>query len=103
MRFAEWVKPGPGLALVDGEAKVAKPFLEGLQQSSRIVLVLEPKHHVVGIAADNDLSPRIQWAPALTVVRLSIGLETIDDIIADLSQALDYAAAEPSSTQRAAE
>ena len=37
------------------------------------------------------------------VVRLSIGLETIDDIIADLAQALDHATKQPTSVKAAAE
>lgn len=77
---------------IRGGAEAGKRFIESLQLFSHLANVGDAKSLAIHPATTthSQLSPEAQAAGGITpgLVRLSIGIEHIDDIIADLDQAL---------------
>lgn len=77
---------------VKGGRAAGKQFIEGLQLFSHLANIGDAKSLAIHPATTthSQLTPEEQGLTGVTddYVRLSIGLETIDDIIADLDQAL---------------
>jgi O-acetylhomoserine (thiol)-lyase len=77
---------------IKGGAEAGKRFIEGLKLASHLANIGDAKTLAIHPATTphQQLSPAEQIATGVTpdFIRLSIGLEHIDDIIADLDQAL---------------
>jgi O-acetylhomoserine (thiol)-lyase len=77
---------------IKGGAEAGKRFIESLKLFSHLANVGDAKSLAIHPATTthSQLSPEAQAAGGITpgLVRLSIGIEHIDDILADLDQAL---------------
>jgi len=77
---------------IKGGAAAGKSFIENLGLFSHLANVGDAKSLAIHPATTthSQLSPEAQTACGITpgLIRLSIGIENIDDIIADLEQAL---------------
>ena len=78
---------------IKGGYDAALKFIDGLQIFSLLANVGDAKSLVIHPASTthSQLTPEEQLTTGVTAdfVRLSIGLENIDDLIADLTQALE--------------
>ena len=81
-----------GFGIKDGGVDEGKRFIDSLQLHSLLANIGDAKSLVIHPASTThqQLSPAEQLASGVTpdFIRLSVGLEHIDDIIADLDQAL---------------
>jgi O-acetylhomoserine (thiol)-lyase len=81
-----------GFGIKDGGVTEGKRFIDSLQLHSLLANIGDAKSLVIHPASTThqQLSPEEQLASGVTpdFIRLSVGLEHIDDIIADLDQAL---------------
>lgn len=81
-----------GFGIKDGGVAEGKRFIDSLQLHSLLANIGDAKSLVIHPASTThqQLSPAEQLASGVTpdFIRLSVGLEHIDDIIADLDQAL---------------
>jgi O-acetylhomoserine (thiol)-lyase len=77
---------------IHGGADAARAFIDRLQLFSLLANVGDAKSLVIHPATTThqQLTPQQQFEAGVTpdTVRLSVGIENIDDIIADLAQAL---------------
>ncbi len=77
---------------IEGGAEAGKSFIENLELFSHLANVGDAKSLAIHPATTthSQLNPEAQVACGITpgLIRLSIGIENIDDIIADLEQAL---------------
>lgn len=77
---------------IDGGADAGRRFIDGLELASHLANVGDAKTLAIHPATTThqQLSPEEQLATGVTpdFVRLSVGLEHVDDIIADIDQAL---------------
>ncbi|ABA88962.1 O-acetyl-L-homoserine sulfhydrylase [Syntrophotalea carbinolica DSM 2380] len=82
-----------GFGIKDGGVAEGKRFIDHLQLHSLLANIGDAKSLVIHPASTThqQLSPEDQLATGVTpdFIRLSVGLEHVDDIIADLEQALD--------------
>lgn len=82
---------------IKGGLEAGKRFIESVQLFSHLANIGDSKSLVIHPASTThqQLTPEEQQATGVTpdFIRLSIGIEDIEDIIADLDQALDKAAA----------
>jgi O-acetylhomoserine (thiol)-lyase len=82
-----------GFGIKDGGVAEGKCFINNLQLHSLLANIGDAKSLVIHPASTThqQLSPQEQLASGVTpdFIRLSVGLEHVDDIIADLDQALD--------------
>ncbi len=92
----KYLPKGAGAILtfgVKGGADAARAVIDKLQLFSLLANVGDAKSLVIHPASTThqQLSPAAQIASGVSddAVRLSVGIETVDDIIADLTQALD--------------
>ncbi len=80
---------------INGGLEAGKRFINGLKLFSHVANIGDAKSLVIHPASTThqQLTPEEQTATGVTpdYVRLSIGLENIDDILADLDQALESA------------
>lgn len=93
---SKYLKKGFGGMVVfgiKGGNEAGKKFIESLKLFSHLANVGDAKSLAIHPATTthSQLSPEDQLAGGITpdLIRLSIGIESIEDIIADLSQALD--------------
>lgn len=91
----KYLPKGSGAMVVfglEGGADAGKKFIEGLEVFSHLANVGDSKSLAIHPATTthSQLSEEQQRAGGITpeLVRLSVGIESIDDIIADLDQAL---------------
>lgn len=81
-----------GFGIKDGGVTEGKRFIDNLQLHSLLANIGDAKSLVIHPASTThqQLSPEEQLASGVTpdFIRLSVGLEYVDDIIADLDQAL---------------
>ena len=86
---------GMGVFGIKGSLEAGKRFIEGLELFSHLANVGDAKSLAIHSASTthSQLNAEQQAASGVTpdLVRLSIGIEHIDDIIADLDQALNQA------------
>lgn len=94
----KYLKQGAGAIIgfgIRGGAEAGKKFIEGLELVSHLANIGDAKSLAIHPATTthSQLSAEEQVATGVTpdFVRLSIGLEHIDDIIADIEQALQKA------------
>ena len=78
---------------IKGGKQAAVKFMDSLKLAAIVVHVADARTSVLHPASTThqQLTPEEQEATGVTpdFIRLSIGLEDVDDLIADLSQALD--------------
>jgi O-acetylhomoserine (thiol)-lyase len=78
---------------VDGGAKAGSKFIDALKLTSHLANIGDAKTLAIHPATPthSQLTPEEQLATGVTpdFIRLSVGLEHVDDIVADLGQALD--------------
>jgi O-acetylhomoserine (thiol)-lyase len=86
---------GPGAVFafgVKGGLEAGKKFIESVRLASHLANILDAKTLVIQPAATThqQLTPDEQLAAGVTpdLVRISVGIEDVNDIIADLDQAL---------------
>lgn len=98
VRAAKYLKRGAGAIIgfgIKGGAQAGRNFIESLQLVSHLANIGDAKTLAIHPATTThqQLSPEEQLATGVTpdFIRLSIGIEHIDDIIADIEQALDKA------------
>jgi O-acetylhomoserine (thiol)-lyase len=96
VRAAKYLPKGAGAILgfgVKGGIEAGKKFINSLQLISHLANVGDAKTLAIHPASTThqQLSPEEQLATGVTpdFIRLSIGIEHIDDILADIEQALD--------------
>jgi O-acetylhomoserine (thiol)-lyase len=94
----KYLKHGAGAIIgfgIKGGAAAGKKFIESLELFSHLANIGDAKSLAIHPATTthSQLSPEEQVATGVTpdFVRLSIGIESIDDIIADIEQALKKA------------
>jgi O-acetylhomoserine (thiol)-lyase len=97
-RAQKYLPKGAGAILgfgIEGGADAGRRFIDGLKLLSHVANVGDAKSLAIHPATTThqQLSPEEQRATGVTTdyVRLSIGLEHIDDILADIEQALKKA------------
>ena len=97
-RAAKYLKKGAGAIIgfgIKGGVKAGRKFIESLQLTSHLANIGDAKTLAIHPATTThqQLSPEEQLATGVTpdFIRLSIGIEHIDDIIVDIEQALDKA------------
>ena len=97
-RVAKYLTKGAGAILgfgIKGGIEAGKKFINSLQLISHLANVGDAKSLAIHPATTThqQLSPEEQLATGVTpdFIRLSIGIEHIDDIIEDIEQALDKA------------
>ena len=97
-RTQKYLPKGAGAILgfgIDGGAEAGKRFIDSLKLISHLANVGDAKTLAIHPATTThqQLSPEEQLSTGVTpdYVRLSVGLEHIDDIIADIEQALQQA------------
>jgi O-acetylhomoserine (thiol)-lyase len=97
-RVAKYLTKGAGAILgfgIKGGIEAGKKFINSLQLISHLANVGDAKSLAIHPATTThqQLSPEEQLATGVTpdFIRLSIGIEHIDDILADIEQALDKA------------
>ena len=97
-RARKYLRQGAGAILgfgVKGGLEAGKRFIDSLELVSHLANVGDAKTLAIHPATTThqQLSPQEQLSTGVTpdFVRMSIGIESIDDIIADLEQALDKA------------
>jgi O-acetylhomoserine (thiol)-lyase len=97
-RVAKYLPKGAGAILgfgVKGGMEAGKKFINSLQLISHLANIGDAKTLAIHPASTThqQLSPEEQLATGVTpdFIRLSIGIEHIDDILADIEQALDKA------------
>jgi len=97
-RVAKYLTKGAGAILgfgIKGGIEAGKKFVNSLQLISHLANVGDAKSLAIHPATTThqQLSPEEQLATGVTpdFIRLSIGIEHIDDILADIEQALDKA------------
>jgi O-acetylhomoserine (thiol)-lyase len=95
-RVKKYLRGGAGAILgfgIKGGLEAGKKFIDSLELISHLANVGDAKSLAIHPATTThqQLSPEEQLATGVTpdFIRLSIGLEHIDDIIADINQALD--------------
>ena len=95
-RAAKYLPQGAGAILgfgVEGGLEAGRRFINGLKLTSHLANVGDAKTLAIHPASTthSQLSPEEQAATGVTpdYVRLSVGIEHIDDIVADISQSLD--------------
>ncbi len=95
-RVKKYLPKGAGAIIgfgIKGGAQAGKKFIESLELVSHLANVGDAKTLAIHPATTThqQLSPEEQLATGVTpdFIRLSIGIENIDDIIADIEQALD--------------
>jgi O-acetylhomoserine (thiol)-lyase len=95
---AKYLPRGAGAILgfgLKGSATAGKQFIEALKLTSHLANVGDAKTLAIApaITTHQQLSPAEQIATGVTpdFVRLSVGIEHIDDILADIDQALEKA------------
>lgn len=96
-RAKKYLKKGAGAIIgfgINGGVQAGRKFIESLQLVSHLANIGDAKTLAIHPATTThqQLSPEEQLATGVTpdFIRLSIGLEHVDDIIADIQQALDY-------------
>ncbi|MGI9483127.1 MAG: O-acetylhomoserine aminocarboxypropyltransferase/cysteine synthase family protein [Hyphomicrobiales bacterium] len=91
---------------IKGGAEAGLKFIDNLKMFYHVANIGDARSLAIHPATSThqQLSPEDQLATGVTpgYVRLSIGIEHVDDIIADLSQALEAAAGSVSATAKAA-
>jgi O-acetylhomoserine (thiol)-lyase len=99
-RAKRYLPKGPGAIFgfgVKGGLEAGKRFIGAVKLASHLANVLDAKTLVIHPASTThqQLSPEQQLAAGVTpdFIRISIGLEHVDDIVADLDQALKTAQA----------
>ncbi|MGD0784266.1 MAG: O-acetylhomoserine aminocarboxypropyltransferase/cysteine synthase [Sedimentisphaerales bacterium] len=97
-RVKKYLRGGAGAILgfgIKGGLEAGKKFIDSLELISHLANVGDAKSLAIHPATTThqQLSPQEQLATGVTpdFIRLSIGLEHIDDIIADINQALEKA------------
>lgn len=97
-RAAKYLKKGAGAIIgfgIKGGVKAGRKFIESLLLTSHLANIGDAKTLAIHPATTThqQLSPEEQLATGVTpdFIRLSIGIEHIDDIIVDIEQALDKA------------
>ena len=97
-RARKYLRKGAGAILgfgVKGGLETGKRFIDSLELVSHLANVGDAKTLAIHPATTThqQLSPQEQLSTGVTpdFVRMSIGIESIDDIIADIEQALDKA------------
>lgn len=97
-RAAKYLPKGAGAIMgfgVKGGIEAGKKFINSLQLISHLANIGDAKTLAIHPASTThqQLSPEEQLATGVTpdFIRLSIGIEHIDDILADIEQALDKA------------
>jgi O-acetylhomoserine (thiol)-lyase len=97
-KAGKYLKKGAGAIIgfgIKGGAEAGKKFINSLQLISHLANVGDAKSLAIHPATTThqQLSEQEQLATGVTpdFIRLSIGIEHIDDIIADIEQALDRA------------
>ena len=97
-RVKKYLSKGAGAIIgfgLKGGAEAGKKFIDSLQLASHLANIGDAKTLAIHPASTThqQLSPEEQKATGVTpdFIRLSIGLEHIDDILADLDQALKKA------------
>ncbi|OFW56451.1 MAG: O-acetylhomoserine aminocarboxypropyltransferase [Actinobacteria bacterium RBG_16_64_13] len=95
-RAKKYLPLGPGAVLgfgIKGGLEAGKKFIDSVKLASHLANVLDAKTLVIHPASTThqQLTPEEQLAAGVTpdLVRVSVGLEDIKDIIADLDQALN--------------
>jgi O-acetylhomoserine (thiol)-lyase len=95
-RARKYLPNGPGAVFsfgVKGGLEPAKRFIGAVKLASHLANILDAKTLVIQPATTThqQLSPQEQAAAGVTpdLVRISVGIEDVSDIIADLDQALD--------------
>jgi len=98
-RARKYLPKGPGAVLgfgIKGGAEAGRRFIDSLQLFSHLANVGDARSLAIHPATTthSQLSPEEQISAGVTpdFIRLSIGLEDIDDILWDLNQALEAAA-----------
>ncbi|HTZ18183.1 MAG TPA: O-acetylhomoserine aminocarboxypropyltransferase/cysteine synthase [Dissulfurispiraceae bacterium] len=98
IRVQKYLKKGAGGIIgfgIKGDLEAGKKFIESLELISHLANIGDAKSLAIHPATTThqQLSPEEQLATGVThdFIRLSIGIENIDDIIADIEQALDKA------------
>ncbi|MCG8431556.1 MAG: O-acetylhomoserine aminocarboxypropyltransferase/cysteine synthase [Candidatus Omnitrophica bacterium] len=96
LRAAKYLPRGAGAIVgfgIKGGAEAGKKFIDGLKLISHLANIGDAKTLAIHPATTThqQLSPEEQEATGVTgdYVRLSVGIEHIDDIIADIKQALE--------------
>ena len=97
-KVSKYLKKGSGAILgfgIKGGLEAGKSFINNLQLISHLANVGDAKSLAIHPASTThqQLSPAEQESTGVTqdFIRLSIGIEHIDDIIADIDQALEKA------------
>jgi O-acetylhomoserine (thiol)-lyase len=97
-RADKYLKKGAGAIIgfgIKGGLEAGKKFIEALKLVSHLANVGDAKSLAIHPATTThqQLSKEEQWATGVTpdFIRLSIGLEHIDDILEDIAQALEQA------------
>ena len=97
-RVRQYLPKGAGAILgfgIQGGLEAGRRFIDSLELISHLANVGDAKTLAIHPASTThqQLSPEEQLATGVTpdFVRLSVGIESIDDIIADIEQALDKA------------
>src|SRR6202142_903312 len=97
-RATKYLKKGAGAIIgfgIKGGVKAGRKFIESLRLTSHLANIGDAKTLAIHPATTThqQLSPEEQLATGVTpdFIRLSIGIEHIDDIIVDIEQALDKA------------
>ncbi|MDP8212348.1 MAG: O-acetylhomoserine aminocarboxypropyltransferase/cysteine synthase [Candidatus Zapsychrus exili] len=95
-RAEKYLKAGCGAIIgfgIKGGAEAGKKFIDGLELVSHLANIGDAKSLAIHPASTThqQLSEEEQLATGVTqdFIRLSIGLENVDDIIADIDQALE--------------
>lgn len=98
-RAARYFPNGPGAIFgfgVKGGLEAGKKFIESVELASHLANVLDAKTLVIhpSSTTHQQLTEEEQLSAGVTpdLVRISVGIESVDDIIADLGQALAAAA-----------
>jgi O-acetylhomoserine (thiol)-lyase len=97
-RASKYLRKGAGAIIgfgIKGDVQAGRKFIESLQLISHLANIGDAKTLAIHPATTThqQLSPEEQLATGVTpdFIRLSIGIEHIDDIIADIEQALEAA------------